>query len=247
MTTINSLKIKIFADGADLKTITTLANEPIIKGFTTNPSLMRKDGVINYEDFARQLIKNIPNKPISFEIFADDFETMEIQARCIASWGKNVYVKIPVTNTKGEFTGELISKLSQEGIPLNVTAILTIEQVQQVTDCLSINTPAIISIFAGRIADTGIDPMPVIKESAKIISVKPKAELLWASSRELLNIIQADLIGCHIITVTYDMLKKLSLIGKDLNLYSLETVSMFYKDAVASGFIINNTIEEVSC
>ena len=240
---LNTINVKIFADGADLKSMTALACDPKVKGFTTNPSLMRKDGVTDYESFARVLLKSIPDKPISFEIFADDLKTMELQARSIASWGSNVYVKIPVTNTKGEFTGPLIAKLSQEGIPLNVTAILTLEQVRQVTECLCKDTPAVVSVFAGRIADTGIDPVPLMAESVKIMEFKPKAELLWASSRELLNIFQADAVGCHIITVTYDMLKKMSLIGKDLNLYSLETVLMFYKDAVAAGFTINTEVE----
>jgi transaldolase len=178
-------------------------------------------------------------KPISFEIFADDLDEMEAQARTIASWGKNIYVKIPVTNTKGQSTCGLISTLSQDGIALNVTAILTLQQVKDVTKALAVNTPAIVSVFAGRIADTSIDPVPLMTECLAIMQSKPKAELLWASPRELLNIFQADQCGCHIITVTYDMLKKLSLVDKDLNEYSLETVKMFYNDAVASNFKIN--------
>lgn len=239
MKKIESLKIKIFADGADLKGITALNKDPMVKGFTTNPSLMRKDGVTDYETFARNLLEAVPEKPISFEIFADDLKEMEAQAREIASWGSNVYVKIPVTNTKGESTAPLIAKLSKDGIALNVTAILTLKQVQEVTDALHVDTPAVVSVFAGRIADTGVDPEPLMSESARVMKSKPKAELLWASSRELLNIFHAERVGCHIITVTHDMLKKLSLIGKDLNEYSLETVAMFYKDAVAAGFSIN--------
>ncbi len=243
MNKVESLEVKIFADGADLKSIVALAKDSVIKGFTTNPSLMKKDGVTDYESFARTLLAAIPDKPISFEIFADNMREMELQAREIASWGSNVYVKIPVTNTKSEFTGPLISKLSRDGIALNVTAILTVEQVRQVTEALDVETPAIISVFAGRIADTGVDPEPIMAESARIMKAKPKAELLWASSRELLNIFQANDVGCHIITVTHDMLKKLSLIGKDLSDYSLETVLMFYKDAMTAGFTINVNTE----
>ncbi len=243
MNKLASLKVKIFADGADLKGIVALAQDPLVKGFTTNPSLMKKDGVTDYETFARTLLQAVPNKPISFEIFADDAKEMELQAREIASWGSNVYVKIPVTNTKGISTAPLISKLSREGIALNVTAILTIEQVKEVTDALAVETPAVVSVFAGRIADTGVNPEPLMAECVRIMKAKPKAELLWASSRELLNIFQANDLGCHIITVTHDMLKKLSLIGKDLNEYSLETVLMFYKDAMAAGFTINTATE----
>jgi transaldolase len=246
MSNVALLKTKIFADGADLKSIVALANDPIVKGFTTNPSLMRKDGVTDYEKFACTLLEAVPNKPISFEVFADDMKEMEAQAHKIASWGSNVYVKIPVTNTKGEFTGPLISRLSQAGIALNVTAILTLEQVVQVTNALCVDTSAVVSVFAGRIADTGVDPIPLMTDCIKVMKSKPKAELLWASSRELLNIFQADAIGCHIITVTHDMLKKLSLFGKDLKDYSLETVVMFYKDAAAAGFKINTEAEALT-
>jgi transaldolase len=239
MNKVDALKIKIFADGADIDSIVRLSKDPLIKGFTTNPSIMRKDGVTDYEAFARKLLKAETVKPISFEIFADDLDEMEAQARTIASWGKNIYVKIPVTNTKGQSTCGLISTLSQDGIALNVTAILTLQQVKDVTKALAVNTPAIVSVFAGRIADTSIDPVPLMTECLAIMQSKPKAELLWASPRELLNIFQADQCGCHIITVTYDMLKKLSLVDKDLNEYSLETVKMFYNDAVASNFKIN--------
>lgn len=239
MSKVDALKIKIFADGADLNSIVTLSKDPLIQGFTTNPTLMRKDGVTDYEAFAGKLLKAVTDKPISFEVFSDELDEIEAQARAIASWGKNVYVKIPVTNTKGQSTSALISKLSQDGIALNVTAILTLQQVQEVVDALAIHTPAIVSVFAGRIADTSVDPIPVMSECLKIMKSKPKAELLWASPRELLNIFQADACGCHIITVAHDMLKKLSLVGKDLNQYSLETVKMFYDDALASNFKIN--------
>jgi transaldolase len=239
MSKVDALKIKIFADGADLNSIVTLSKNPLIQGFTTNPSIMRKDGVTDYEAFAVKLLKAVTDKPISFEVFSDELDEMEAQARAIASWGKNVYVKIPVTNTKGQSTSPLISKLSRDGIALNVTAILTLQQVQEVTDALANHTPAIVSVFAGRIADTSVDPIPLMSECLKLMKSKPKAELLWASPREILNIFQADECGCHIITVTHDMLKKLSLVEKDLNQYSLETVKMFYDDARASNFKIN--------
>ena len=233
-----SLNVKLFADGADLSGIKEMALNPEIAGFTTNPTLMRKAGVVDYKSFAKEVLKIVPNKPVSFEVFADDFPTMERQALEIASWGKNVNVKIPVTNTKGEFCGPLVKKLSNAGVQLNVTALMTLDQVQRVTDALNPNTSAIISVFAGRIADTGRDPVPVMAKSVEIMKAKPKSELIWASPRELLNIFQAEEVGCHIITATNDILKKLSLFHKDLNLYSLETVEMFYKDAKAAGFNI---------
>ena len=233
-----SLNVKLFADGADLSGIKEMALNPEIAGFTTNPTLMRKAGVVDYKSFAKEVLKIVPNKPVSFEVFADDFPTMERQALEIASWGKNVNVKIPVTNTKGEFCGALVKKLSDAGVQVNVTALMTLDQVQRVTDALNPNTAAIISVFAGRIADTGRDPVPVMARSVEIMKAKPKSELIWASPRELLNIFQAEEVGCHIITATNDILKKLSLFHKDLNLYSLETVEMFYKDAKAAGFNI---------
>jgi transaldolase len=236
--TVEQLKVKIFADGADLKAIRQAATNPLIKGFTTNPSLMRQAGVTDYAQFARDLVKEIPDRPISFEVFADDFPTMEAQAHAIASWGSNVYVKIPVTNTKGEFAGPLIATLSRGGIKLNVTAVMTPEQVASIAEALSNDTPAVVSVFAGRIADTGRDPIPYMTESLRILRKRPKAELLWASSRELLNIFQADAIGCQIITVTADHIKKLALVGKDLNVYSRETVAAFYADATAAAFSI---------
>ena len=233
------LNVKLFADGADIAGIREMASNSSIAGFTTNPTLMRKAGVVDYKAFAKEVLAIVPDKPVSFEVFADDFPTMERQALEIASWGKNVNVKIPVTNTKGEFCGSLVKKLSDAGVQLNITALMTLDQVQRVTDALNPNTSAIISVFAGRIADTGRDPVPVMAKSVEIMKAKPKSKLIWASPRELLNIFQAEEVGCHIITATNDILKKLSLYNKDLNLYSLETVEMFYKDAQAAGFNIS--------
>jgi len=236
--TTSSLEVKLFADGADLAGIREMAANPAIKGFTTNPTLMRKAGVSDYKAFALQALQAVNGLPISLEVFADEFGEMEKQAHEIASWGKNIYVKIPVTNTKGEFSGSLVERLSRTGVQVNVTALMTIDQVGRVTKRLAPETPAIISVFAGRIADTGRDPMPIMAESVRIMKKKPKAELIWASPRELLNIYQAGEVGCHIITATNDILKKLSLVGKDLDAYSLETVEMFYKDAKAAGYSI---------
>ena len=238
MRTVADLRVKIFADGADLPGITKLYANPLIKGFTTNPTLMRKSGVTDYAAFARQVLAVVPDRPVSFEVFADEFGEMERQAREIASWGANVNVKIPVTTTKGVFCGPVIQRLSNAGIAVNVTAIMTLDQVRQVTECLAARTSAIVSVFAGRIADTGRDPVPLMAECVDVLKAKPKAELIWASPRELLNIFQADDIGCHIITVTHDVLAKLSLVGKDLGAYSLETVEMFFRDAQAAGFTI---------
>lgn len=238
MQKINNLKVKIFADGADIAGMKEMYSNPLIKGFTTNPTLMRKAGIKDYGVFARQVLYEIPDRPISFEVFADDFDEMEKQALEIASWGKNVNVKIPVTNTHKQFTGPVIERLSKAGVSLNITAVMSIEQVQKITDCLSLEASSIISVFAGRIADTGVDPIPIMLEAVNIMRSRPKSELIWASPRELLNIFQADQIGCHIITATNDILKKLELVGKDLNEYSLETVEMFYKDAKAAGFDI---------
>ena len=244
MDRLRQLKVKIFADGADFDSIVKLSTNPQVKGFTTNPTLVRKAGVTNYEEFGRKLLAAVPNKPVSLEVFADDFDEMARQARAIATWGPNVNVKIPVTNTRKEFSGDLIRELSHDGVAVNVTAIMTLEQVRRVTACLSPQTAAIVSVFAGRIADTGVDPLPLMAESVKILRDRPKAELIWASPRELLNIFQADDIGCHIITVTNDILNKLSLIDKDLDTYSLETVEMFRRDAVAAGFTIKADIAE---
>jgi transaldolase len=235
---VERLKVKIFADGADLNAMRQAAANPLIKGFTTNPTLMRAAGVSDYRGFAHDVLKLIPDRPISFEVFADDFASMRDQALEIASWGDNVYVKIPVTNTKGEFAGPLIASLSRSGVKLNVTAITTLEQVSRVGDSLAENVPAVVSVFAGRIADTGRDPVPLMSEALRLLSQRPQAELLWASPREVLNIFQADEIGCHIITVTNDHLKKLALVGKDLAAYSLETVAMFYRDAISAGYDI---------
>ena len=235
-----NLKIKLFADGADLAGMKEMAANPMIKGFTTNPTLMRKAGIADYKAFAHDVLAAIPDRPVSFEVFADDFATMETQAIEIASWGKHVNVKIPVTNTKSEFCGPLVERLSKQGVQLNITAVMTLDQVKRITERLHADTPAIISVFAGRIADTRIDPVPIMAESVKIMKAKPKAELIWASPRELLNIFQADAVGCHIITATNDILKKLSLVGKNLEQYSLETVEMFYKDAKAAGYTIKS-------
>jgi transaldolase len=229
-------RIAIYADGADVRDMVAARNGGIVKGFTTNPTLMRKSGVTDYAAFAREALDATGGMPISFEVFADDFDEMERQARLIATWGDGVYVKIPITNTKGESAIPLIARLSAAGVKLNITAILTLQQVQEVVDALDPNTPAIVSVFAGRIADTGVDPVPLMAEAATICAAKPKSELLWASPRELLNIIQADQVGCHIITVTSDILKKLAMVGKPLDELSLDTVKMFYNDAAAAGY-----------
>jgi transaldolase len=238
MTDPQNLKVKLFADGADLAGIKEMAANPRIAGFTTNPTLMRKAGVADYRAFALQVLEAIGGRPLALEVFADDFAAMEGQALEIASWGRNINVKIPVTNTKGEFCGPLVERLSKAGVQVNVTAVMTLEQVRRITDCLAAETPAIISVFAGRVADTGRDPVPLMAEAVRIMRARPKAELIWASPRELLNIFQADAVGCHIITATNDILKKLSLVGKDLDQYSLETVEMFYKDASAAGYTV---------
>ena len=238
MSTVPNLKVKLFADGADLAGIKEIAVNPTIQGFTTNPTLMRKAGVSDYKAFALQALQVVGGRPISFEVFADEFGEMEKQAHEIASWGRNIYVKIPVTNTRREFSGPLVERLSRSGVQVNVTALMTVSQVKRVTERLAPDTPAIISVFAGRIADTGRDPMPIMAEAVAVMKAKLKAELIWASPRELLNIVQAGDVGCHIITATNDILKKLSLVGKDLDDYSLETVEMFYKDAKTAGYSI---------
>jgi transaldolase len=238
MPSLDDLKIKLFADGADLNSILELYKNPRIQGFTTNPTLMHKAGITDYEQFGRKLLAAVQDRPISLEVFADDLETMEIQARKIATWGSNVNIKIPVTNTKGEFAGSLISKLSAEGVQLNVTAIMTPQQVRKVAEALDPRTPAIISVFAGRVADTGVDPMPLMRECLAALKDRPLAELLWASPREVLNVFQANEVGAHIITATPDVLAKLKLFGKDLDEYSLDTVKMFHNDATAAGFSI---------
>lgn len=233
-----SLKIKIFADGANLDDMLHAYKNKLVDGFTTNPTLMKKAGVTDYEKFAKEVLSHIKEPSISFEVFSDDFDEMERQARKINGWGKNVHVKIPITNTKGQSSFPLIKKLASEGIPLNVTAILTLDQVKEVAKALNPNISSIVSVFAGRIADTGKDPMPIMKESAQILKTLPACELLWASSREVYNIIQAEECGCQIITVTPDILKKLSMLGKDLTELSLDTVKLFYDDGQKAGFKI---------
>ncbi len=235
---VDQLSVKIFADGADLPGMLALYRQPYIKGFTTNPTLMRKAGIADYRGFAREVLGAIRDRPISFEVFSDEFCEMERQAREIASWGDNVYVKIPVTNTRGETAGPLVRRLSHEGVKLNVTALLPLEQVREMAACVAGGAPACISVFAGRMADTGVDPVPMMAEAVRVLSAAPNAELIWASPRELLNIFQADAIGCHIITVTHDILKKLSLVGRDLHDYSLDTVKMFHSDAAQAGFTL---------
>ena len=235
---IESLSVKIFADGADLSGMLELYRQPHIKGFTTNPTLMRKAGITDYVAFACDVLRAIPDRPISFEVFSDDFSEMERQARTIARWGSNVYVKIPVTNTRQEPSYNIIKRLSHDGLQLNVTALMTLEQVKSVTEALAGGERSCISVFAGRIADTGRDPVPLMREALRIMTAAPEAELIWASPRELLNVFHADSIGCHIITVTHDILKKLSLIGKSLDEYSLETVKMFYNDASTAKFFV---------
>jgi transaldolase len=230
------MRVKLFQDGADLDEMVAARSRDVVAGFTTNPTLMHKAGITDYKAFAKKVIAAIPDRPISFEVFSDDFETMEREAREIASWGGDTYIKIPITNTQGESAGPLIRKLSNEGFSLNVTAILTLDQVDVVARNVLAGSRTIVSVFAGRIADTGIDPVPVMREALLRLRDLPRAELLWASPRELLNVFQADEIGCHIITATPDIIAKMSLVGKDLAQYSLETVQMFYRDAVAAKF-----------
>jgi len=236
MPKVDDLTIKLYADGADFDGILAMYANPMIQGFTTNPTLMRKANVTDYEAFGRKVLAAVPDRPVSLEVFADDFEEMERQALLIASWGDNANVKIPVTNTKNEFAGPLIRKLADKGVKLNVTAIMSLDQVRRVADALNPDVWAIVSVFAGRIADTGLDPIPLMREAKAILAAKPKAELLWASPRELLNVFHAVEAGCHIITATNDILAKLKLVGKDLDEYSLDTVKMFYRDAQAAGY-----------
>lgn len=234
----NKLNVKIYADGADLKSMVEEYNKGIVNGFTTNPSLMKAAGIKSYKDFGKKVLDEIKDMPISFEVFADDKETILKEARELFTWGENVYIKIPVVNTKGEFNGEIIKELSEENIKLNITAIFTVEQIKDVLGVLNKESPAIISIFAGRIADTGINPVRIIKEAIELSKDYPKVEILWASCRELYNIIEANDIGCHIITVQNSILKKFHLFGKDLTEYSIETVKDFFKDGRSLGFSI---------
>jgi len=233
---LNNLNVKIFADGADKTTMLEMYAKSHIHGLTTNPTLMRKSGITDYKKFCLDILQSIKDKPLSFEVFSDDFKEMERQALEIAGWGDNVYVKIPITNSKKETCYDLVKTLSQEGVKLNVTALMTLDQVQNVVNNLNPDVASYISIFAGRIADTGRDPIPIMKEALNLMKPQPLSELIWASPRELLNVFQAHDIGCHIITVTADILKKLNLIGYDLEEYSLDTVKMFYNDAVVAGF-----------
>jgi transaldolase len=235
---LDQLSTRIFADGADLDGILALAADPRITGFTTNPTLMWKAGLTDYADFAQRLLERITRHPISFEVFADDAEEMRRQAKVIAGWGENVYVKIPVTTTAGESMVPLVNELSESGVKVNVTALFTTAQVELVTAAVRDGAPAFLSVFAGRIADAGIDPLPIIARSVDIMVDAPRAELIWASPREVLNVVQADSVGCHIITMTHDLLPKLDLLGKDLEQFSLETVRMFHRDAAAAGFTI---------
>jgi transaldolase len=236
MKKVEDLKVKIFADGADKTAMLVMYQKPFIKGLTTNPTLMNKAGIRDYRAFCKDILISIKDKPLSFEVFSDDFKEMERQALEIASWADNVYVKIPITNTKSETCYALVKKLAKENVKLNVTALMTLDQVSHVVESLDASVPSYISIFAGRIADTGRDPLPIMMKALDIMKMNPLSELIWASPRELLNIFQADDIGCHVITVTSDILKKLSLVGYDLDKYSLDTVKMFYNDAVVAGF-----------
>lgn len=236
MKSVTDLRVKIFADGADKAGMLEMYAKPYIKGLTTNPTLMRKAGINDYKRFAKEILTEIKDKPLSFEVFSDDFVEMERQALEIAGWGANVYVKIPVTNTKGQTCYALVKKLAAQKVKLNVTAIMTLTQVRDVVAVLDPTVPSYVSVFAGRIADTGRDPVPLMAAAVEQLKVAPAAELIWASPRELLNIFHADAVGCHVITVTNDILKKLSLVGHDLDEYSLDTVKMFYGDAVAAGF-----------
>ena len=232
------MNIKLYCDGADLDDIRRLSDDDKIQGFTTNPTLMKKAGVADYYSFAKQAVDIVNPKPISLEVFSDDLDEMYVQAKKLAELGSNVYVKIPVTNTKGEFTGPILKRLSSEGVKLNVTAIFTLDQVKDVCTSLTVGTPAVISVFAGRVADTGVDPIPHMKNCKAIINAFDGFELLWASPREVLNVYQADECGCEIITATPGILSKLKLCGKPLDEFSLETVQMFYDDAVAVGYTL---------
>lgn len=236
---VDDLKVKIFADGADKAKIMELYRDPRIQGFTTNPTLMRQAGITDYEAFAHEILAAIQDRPISFEVFSDDFAEMQWQAMKISSWGRNVYVKIPITNTKGESAVPLVAKLARAGVKVNVTAVMTMEQVEEVTPVLAGGPACYVSVFAGRIADAGFDPVPIMRAVVEHLQPFPNIELIWASPREPLNIVQAHLVGCHVITVTPEILKKLSVLGRDLNAFSLDTVQMFYKDAVAAGFTLS--------
>jgi transaldolase len=233
---VHQLRIKLFADGADIEGIRNLARQPHIQGFTTNPTLMRQAGVTDYEAFAHEALGVVRGMPVSFEVFSDDFDEMYSQAVYIAGWGENVYVKIPVTNTEGISSIPLVRALVREGVKVNVTAILTMNQIEESIEAVAAGPPSYVSVFAGRIADTGRDPVPMIRRAVDLLAEAPEAELIWASPREVLNIFQADEAGCHVITVTHDLLRKLATVGQDLSQFSLDTVRMFRRDAVAAGF-----------
>jgi transaldolase len=234
-------RVKIFADGADRASILDLAANPLIKGFTTNPTLMRKAGITDYESFGRSLASAIPDRPLSFEVLSDEFDEMEHQALLIATWGENVYAKIPITDTRGRSSAALVKRLAHQGVKVNVTALMTLDQVDAVVSSLRHGPPSCISIFAGRIADAGCDPLPILCGALARIRAYPQIELIWASPRELFNIVQANTIGCHIITVTHDLLKKIPLLGRDLSEYSLDTVKMFFNDARAANFTLGTS------
>ena len=236
MTSLDTLKVKIFADGADAPEMLEMYSKPFIKGLTTNPTLMRKAGISNYRAFAHEILVQIRDKPLSLEVVSDEFAEMERQAFEISGWADNVYVKIPVTNTRGEASYALIRRLASRGVKLNVTAIMTLAQVGEVVSALCPEVASFVSVFAGRIADTGVDPVPLMASAVQMLKACPKAELIWASPREVLNIFHADSIGCHVVTATHDILRKLPLVGYNLDEYSLDTVRMFYRDAVAAGF-----------
>jgi len=236
MKKVEELAVKVFADGADLTGMLEMYAKPFIKGFTTNPTSMRKAGVDDYRGFAREVLRAIPDRPISFEVFSDEFDEMERQALDIAGWGENVYVKVPVTNTRREPSYELVGRLAGRGVKVNVTAVLTLGQVRRIVERLDPDTASYVSVFAGRIADTGRDPIPLMAEALEVLKARPRAELIWASPRELLNVFQAEEIGCHVITVKNDILSKLALVGYDLDDYSLDTVKMFRSDAVAASY-----------
>lgn len=235
---LDSISTKIFADGADLDGILRLSADPMIKGFTTNPTLMWKAGLTDYADFAQRLLEQIRDKPISFEVFADDETEMRRQAKQLAAWGPNVYVKIPVTTTSGESMAPLVRELAEDGVQVNVTALFTTAQVELITAAVADGAPSCISVFAGRIADAGVDPLPIMRRAVDIMADAPRSELIWASPREVLNLVQADQVGCHIITMTHDLLPKVKSLGKDLEQFSLETVQMFHRDAAAAGFTL---------
>jgi transaldolase len=235
---LDQISTRIFADGADLESILSLAADPRIAGFTTNPTLMRKVGLTDYQHFARELLEHVTIHPISFEVFADDAHEMRRQAHAIASWAENVYVKIPVTSTEGESMAPLVRELAEEGVKVNVTALFTTAQVELFATAVADGAPSYISVFAGRIADAGVDPMPIMARSVEILEMAPRSELIWASPREILNLVQANEVGCHIITITHDLLRKLDGLGKSLEQFSLETVRMFHADALAAGFTL---------